>query len=103
MDNITDFMKKTLPEFKNEFRNGITDLFLLYIQADKALMKAYLDCVASTGDLKYVNSCIAQQLKREFSLINTKKRNDMPKSSLIQSFSELEMKTKENMSERHKM
>ena len=82
---------------------GLLIYSFLYVQSDKALMKAYLDCVASTGDLKYVNSCIAQQLKREFSLINTKKRNDMPKSSLIQSFRNWKMKTKENMSEGHKM
>ena len=84
--NVNEFMSKAVSELKNE----ITDLFFLYIQSDKTLMKDYLDTVASEGNLKSVNSRIAKELCRHFSLSNSGVRNSVPKSSLIQSYSELE-------------
>jgi len=82
---INNFMQKALPLFKEEF----TDIFFSFIQNDKEVMKAYLETIASEGNLQTVNSHIAQQLAQEFSLTNTKEICDMPKSNLIQSYSKL--------------
>lgn len=83
--NISEFMEEAIPEFKKEF----TDLFFCFVQSDKKLMKSYLDTVASIGDLKTTNSHIAQLLSREFSLEKAEEECNMPKSCLIQSYSQL--------------
>ena len=62
------------------------DIHFLVIQSDRKFMKRYLDLVAEHGDLRVVNSQIA---KCAASKVKGIKRNDMPLSSLVQSFSEL--------------
>ena len=91
MSHVERFMKEALPQFESR----ITDLFFSFVQSDKSLMKQYLDTVAATGDLRVVNSQIAQRLRERFGLNNTGIRNSEPESSLIQSYSELEIKEKD--------
>ena len=86
MNHVENFMKEALPKFENR----ITDLFFSCIQSDKILMKKYLDTVAATGDLRAVNSQIAQRLCKHFNLSNTKEKgNSNTASNLIQSYSKL--------------
>lgn len=84
--------KFALPKFEKMLSAEITDLFFLYVQSDKELMKKYLDLVAGIGDLQYVNSHIAQSVARHFSLINTREENHAPVNNLIQSYSQLNKK-----------
>ena len=87
---VEDFMQKfALPKFEQMISTEITDLFFLYVQSDKELMKKYLDLVAGVGDLQYVNSSIAQSVARHFSLANAREENHAPVSNLIQSYSQL--------------
>ena len=83
---INNFMQKAVPLFKEE----LTDIFFTFVQNDRELMKAYLGTVAATGNLQSVNSHIAQQLAKEFSLTNTEEIDNMPISHLIQSYSKLQ-------------
>ncbi|MCQ2321229.1 MAG: hypothetical protein MJZ91_07860 [Bacteroidales bacterium] len=72
------------------FEIQITDNIFCFVQNDKELMKAYLDLVASNGNLQYVNSHIAQEIAKRYGLKNVKTSGIVPKSNLIQTFSELE-------------
>ena len=82
--NTNEFMQKAVPQFKEQ----LTDIFFTFVQNDRELMKDYLDTVDSESSLKYVNSHIAQQLAKEFSLSNKHEKGD-PGSNLIQSYSKL--------------
>ena len=84
--NTNEFMQKAVPLFKEQ----LTDIFFTFVQNDRELMKAYLDTVATTGNLQSVNSHIAQQLAKAFFLTNTEEICDMPISHLIQSYSILQ-------------
>lgn len=87
MGKINEFMNKAFPKFKETLEGGITDLFFLYVQSDRELMKVYLDTVSEVGDLRVVNSQIAQQLAQLLSLKNTGEEISVPHSHLIQSCS----------------
>ena len=52
-------------------------------------MKAYLDLVAESGDLQYVNSHIAQEIAKQYGLKRIGPSNKDPRSNLIQTYSEL--------------
>lgn len=83
--NTNEFMQQAVPLFKEQ----LTDIFFTFVQNNRELMKAYLDTVATTGNLQVTNSHIAQQLTQEFSLTNSGETCDMPISHLIQSYSKL--------------
>lgn len=87
--NINEFVEQTFPEFEKMLKDGITDLFFLYIQSDRTFMKMYLDTVASVGDLRQVNNSIAQYIARTFDLKNSGEECNTPLSNLIQSYSKL--------------
>jgi len=74
---------KTLPRGFNVAT--ITDTIFLMIQNDRELMSDYLHVVANQGNLGYVNSEIAKEIKQEFELENEDMKNEYPNSFLIQS------------------
>jgi len=63
----------------------ITDTVFLMIQNDRELMYNYLRVVANQGNLGYVNSEIASEIKQYFDLTNAG-LNEYPNSFLIQSY-----------------
>ncbi len=65
----------------------ITDTVFLTIQSDRQLMHDYLQTVATQGNVAYVNSEIAKEIKRFFGLTNVVE-NQFPNSVLIQSYTE---------------
>lgn len=89
MKDVKAFMEQAFPKFEEMLEGDIIDLFFLYVQSDKELMKAYLDTVADIGDLREVNRQIALAISRKIQLSGNGVRNYSPKSSLIQSYSEL--------------
>ena len=86
--NVEQFMEKAMSRFKTKATQEITDLFFLFVQNDKELMKDYLDTVAQTRDLQTVNREISQRLAKKLQVVSTGVKNDNPHSNLIQSFSE---------------
>lgn len=86
--NVEQFMGKAMPRFETKATQEITDLFFLFVQNDKELMKDYLDTVAQTGDLQTVNREISRRLAKELQVVSTGVKNENPSSNLIQSFSE---------------
>lgn len=86
--NVDQFMGKAMPRFETKATQEITDLFFLFVQNDKELMKDYLDTVAQTGDLQTVNREISRRLAKELQVVSTGVKNDNPHSNLIQSYSE---------------
>ena len=80
MKELNDFKKKVI----NEFSKEITDRVFLMIQNDKELMKEYLLLIEKGNSLTYINSEIAKEIKRKFSLKNLNEKNSNPKSTLIQ-------------------
>ena len=71
------------------FERQITDNIFCFVQNDKELMKAYLDLVAESGDLQYVNSHIAQEIAKQYGLERISPSDKNPRSNLIQTYSEL--------------
>lgn len=71
------------------FERQITDNIFCFVQNDKELMKAYLDLVAESGDLQYVNSHIAQEIAKQYGLERISPSDKIPRSNLIQTYSEL--------------
>lgn len=69
-----------------KFTEQITDRLFLFIEEDAELMQKYLNVIAVSGDLKYVNSTIAKAVKEKFGLANTGAKEDDPESLLIQSY-----------------
>lgn len=88
MSEVDSFMAEAMKSFRKKAENEITDLFFLFVQSDKELMKKYLDTVASVGNLQVVNSQISKQFAKEFQLVRTGVIKDNPHSNLIQSYSE---------------
>lgn len=82
-------MNEFLNRLFEKFESQITDSIFCFIQNDKELMKAYLDLVAENGNLQYVNSHIAQEISKRFDLGNIGTSDEIPKSNLIQTFSNL--------------
>ena len=80
MKELDDFKKKVI----DKFTLHLTDEVFLLIQNDKELMKEYLSIISKNSSLKYVNSEIAKEIKKRFSLNNLGKKNISPKSTLIQ-------------------
>lgn len=76
-----------------QFEKKITDEIFCFIQNDKALMKDYLDFVASCGNLQHVNSRIAQEITKRYNLISSERIISDPRSNLIQSYTELKNKS----------
>ena len=60
--NTNEFMQKAVPLFKEQ----LTDIFFTFVQNDRELMKAYLDTVATTGNLQSVNSHIPNNWPKHF-------------------------------------
>ena len=83
-------MNEFLTMMFERFERQITDNIFCFVQNDKELMKAYLDLVASNGNLQYINSHIAQEIAKRYGLKNVRISGIVPKSNLIQTFSELE-------------
>lgn len=88
MSEVSSFMESALPRFEEKIENEITDLFFLFVQSDKELMKMYLDTVAASGNLQAVNSQISRLLASRFQLVSTGNKKENPHSNLIQSYSE---------------
>lgn len=82
---MNEFLNRTFEKFESQ----ITDNIFCFIQNDKELMKAYLDIVAENQNLQYINSHIAQEVAKRYGLENMGTSAKSPKSSLIQTFSEL--------------
>lgn len=82
-------MNEFLNRLFEKFESQITDSIFCFIQNDKELMKAYLDLVAENGNLQYVNSHIAQKISKRYDLGNIGTSDEVPKSNLIQTFSNL--------------
>ena len=82
-------MNEFLNRLFEKFELQITDNIFCFIQNDKELMKAYLDLVAESGDLQYVNSHIAQEIAKQYGLERISPSNNDPRSNLIQTYSEL--------------
>lgn len=64
----------------------ITDRFFCYIQNNRIQMKNYLETIAEEGDLRRVNNQIAHYIRKEFNLHSLKRRNNKPRSLLIQGY-----------------
>ena len=63
----------------------ITDRFFCYLQCNRELLGDYLNTVAETGDVKVVNSHIAQYLCDKYKL-QSGEMNHYPYSYLIQGY-----------------
>lgn len=83
-------MNEFASELFEKFEAQITDQVFCFIENDRELMKAYLDLVAQTGDLRAVNSGIAQQVATHYGLKDSGERCSEPQSLLIQSYTILE-------------
>lgn len=77
-------------ELFEKFEAQITDQVFCFIENDRELMKAYLDLVAEKGDLRSVNSQIAQRVATRYGLEDSGERCIEPNSFLIQSYTMLE-------------
>ena len=84
-------MNEFLYSVFEKFESQITDSIFYFIQNDKELMKSYLDLVAENGNLQYINSHIAQEIAKRYGLENNGPSNEVPKSNLIQTYSELRL------------
>lgn len=90
---MTEFCNKygisgtTLPENFNVAT--ITDTVFLMIESNRQLMHDYLQTIATQGNVAYVNSEIAKEIKRFFGL-NNAVENRYPNSVLIQSYMEFQ-------------
>ena len=82
---MNDFLNMMFERFERQ----ITDNIFCFVQNDKELMKAYLDLVAESGDLQYVNSHIAQEIAKQYGLERISPSDKNPRSNLIQTYSEL--------------
>ena len=82
-------MNEFLNRLFEKFESQITDNIFCFIQNDKELMKTYLDLVAENGNLQYVNSHIAQEIAKRYDLERIGASDEVPKSNLIQTFSNL--------------
>ena len=80
-------MNEFLTMMFERFERQITDNIFCFVQNDKELMKAYLDLVASNGNLQYINSHIAQEIAKRYGLENNGVSDTLPKSNLIQTYS----------------
>ncbi len=74
-----------------EFDKQITDQVFLFIESNPKLIHDYLNTVANQGDLRIVNSLIAQAIGKHYGLTSMNKKNNTPKSVLIKSFEEFEL------------
>lgn len=78
------FTQNVLDQFSKE----ITDQVFLFIQNDRKLMHEYLKLI-NKNDRHYVNGGIAKAICKRYGLTNSYDRQETPKSTLIQSYSEL--------------
>lgn len=85
MSQLSDFTEKVM----RQYSKNITDEIFIMIQNDKELMYEYLKLVEANG-LTIVNQQIGKKIKNRFSLDNELTRNELPKSTLIQSHQEFE-------------
>jgi hypothetical protein len=99
--NLNVFLPRLMAEFCRKYNitgrtlpvgfniATITDTVFLMIQNDRNLMHDYLQTIANQGNVGYVNSEIAKEIKRYFGLKNIGE-NKFPNSVLIQSFEEFQ-------------
>ena len=75
----------------NQLNEKITDEIFLIIQKDRKLMHKYLRAVETTK-LDNLNQTIGKKVKEAYGLENMAGREDMPSSTLIQSYQKLKLK-----------
>ncbi|MEI6823477.1 MAG: hypothetical protein WCL51_16215 [Bacteroidota bacterium] len=73
------------------FCENITDKVFLMIQNDRKLMYEYLKIIEENNSIANVNSQIAKEIKKRFSLENKDFKNVEPESFLIQSHEEFKV------------
>lgn len=87
MEDLSPFINDVL----DDFDNNITDAVFCYLQCNRELMTRYFALIRQYENGKQViNSRLAQAIANRYGLRNANRRNDMPNSMLIDSFSELE-------------
>lgn len=79
---LQDFINDVLSKYDEQ----ITDSIFCFIQNDRALMKDYLDIVASKGSLQEVNRQIGREIVRRYGLKGYSIDKE-PESVLISSYS----------------
>lgn len=87
MEDLSPFINDVL----DDFDNNISDAVFCYLQCNRELMTRYFALLRQYGNGKQViNSRLTQAIANRYGLRNANRRNDMPNSILIESFSELE-------------
>lgn len=85
-------MAQLLCSASKSFALHITDYVFLTIEDDKALLKRYLDQIATTGSLKGVNGFLGNQIKKQLNVGDVPGRGKNPRSKLIQSYKKHKIK-----------
>ena len=80
----TEFTDKVLAKFERH----LIDSVFCFIEQDRDLIKEYLELIAREGSLQQVNSQIAKRIAEHYGRKGTGEEG-VPKSRLIQSYSEL--------------